>query len=75
MKAAQLCPTRCNPVDCSQPVCPWNSPGKNTGVGCHSILWGVFLTQGSNLGLLHSRQILDCLSHWGSPVKQGAPFN
>ena len=32
---------------------PWNSPGKNTGVGCHSLLQGIFLTQGSNLCLLH----------------------
>ena len=41
-----------------QAPCPWDSPGKNTGVGCHSLLQGVFLTQGSNLGLLHCRQIL-----------------
>ena len=38
--------------------CLWNSPGKNNGVGCHSLLQGIFLTQGSNLGLLHCRQIL-----------------
>ena len=37
---------------------PWDSPGKNTGVGCHALLQGVFLTQGSNPGLLHCRQIL-----------------
>ena len=41
----------------------WNSPGKNTGVGCHSLLQGIFLTQESNPGLLHWRQILYCLSH------------
>ena len=35
-----------------------DSPGKNTGVGCHSLLQGIFPTQGSNLGLLHCRQIL-----------------
>ena len=34
-------------------LCPWNSPGKNTGVGCHFLLQGIFLTQGSNLSLLH----------------------
>ena len=44
-------------------LCPWNSPGKNTGVGCHFLLQGIFLTLGSNPGLLHSRQILYCLSH------------
>ena len=46
--------------------CPWNSPGKNSGVDCHFFLQGIFLTQGSNLGLLHYRQILYCLSHQGN---------
>ena len=46
-------------------LCPWNSPGKNTGVGCHSILQGMFPTQGLNPGLLHCRQILKHLSHQG----------
>ena len=36
---------------------PWHSPGKNTGVGCHSLLQGIFPTQGLNLCLL-------CLLHW-----------
>ena len=31
-------------------LCPWDSPGKNAGVGCHSLLQGIFLTQGSNPG-------------------------
>ena len=35
-----------------------NFPGKNTGGGSHSLLQGLFPTQGSNLGLLHCRQIL-----------------
>ena len=39
-----------------------------TGVGCHSLLQGIFPTQGSNLGLPHCRQILYHLSHQGSPV-------
>ena len=34
-------------------LCPWDSPGRNTGVGCHSLLQGVFPTQGLNPGLLH----------------------
>ena len=34
-------------------LCPWDSPGKNTGVGCHFLLQGIFLTQESNLCLLH----------------------
>ena len=36
-----------------QVLCPWNSPGKNTGVGCHFLLQEIFLTQGLNLHLLH----------------------
>ena len=38
-----------------------NSPGKNTGKGCHSLFQGIFLTQGWNLGLLCCRQIIYCL--------------
>ena len=48
-------------------LCPWNSPGKNIGVDYHSLLQGIFPIQGSNLGLLHCRWILYCLSHWGGP--------
>ena len=36
-------------------LCPWNFLGENTGVGCHSLLQGIFQTQGSNPGLLHCR--------------------
>ena len=49
---------------------PWDSPGKNTGVGCHALLQGFFLTQGSNPGLLHCRQILYHLSHQENPSSQ-----
>ena len=48
-------------------LCRWNFGAKNTGVGSHSILQGVILTQGSNLGLLHCGQIIYHLSHQGSP--------
>ena len=48
-------------------LCPWDSPGKNTGVGCHSLLQGIFPTQGPNLGLLHCRWTLYYLSYQGSP--------
>ena len=62
----QLCLTLYDPIDCSPPriLCPWNSLGKNTGVGSCSLLPRIFLTQGSNLGLPHCRQILYCLSHY-----------
>ena len=65
---AQSCPTLCNPMDCSPArlLCPWNSPTKNTGVGCHSLLQGLFPTPGLNLGLLHCREILYHLSYEGS---------
>ena len=41
---------------------PWNSPGQNTGVRSHSLLQGIFPTQGLNPGLLCCRRILDHLS-------------
>ena len=48
-------------------LCPWDSPGRNTGVGCHALLQGIFLTQELNQDLLHCRQILYLLSHQGGP--------
>ena len=39
-------------------LCPWDFPGKNTGMGCHFLLQGIFPIQGSNPGLLYCRQIL-----------------
>ena len=48
-------------------LCPWDSPGKNTGVGCYALLQGIFLTEGLNMSLLHCRRILHQLSHKGSP--------
>ena len=47
---------------------PWDFLGKSTGVGCYFLLQGIIPTQGSNLGLLHCRQILHQLSYQGSPV-------
>ena len=58
-KSRQSCPTLCDPTDCG----PLDSsvhrdfPGKNTGVGCHALLQGIFPIQGSNLRLL-------CLLNW-----------
>ena len=51
--------------------CPWDSPGKNTGVGCHFLLQGIFPTQGSNLGVPHCWQMLCHLSHQESSNSQG----
>ena len=48
---AQSCLTLCNPVNCSPPGSSvhGDSPGKNTGVGCHALLQGIFLTQVSRI--------------------------
>ena len=46
-------------------LCPWNSPGKNTGVGSH-FLQGIFPTQGWNLCLLHRQADSSLLRHLGS---------
>ena len=52
-------------MDCN--LYPWDSPGKNTGVGGHCLRQGIFQSQGLNLGLLQCRQILYHLSPQGSP--------
>ena len=64
----QSCPTPCDPMDCSPPGSSvhGDSPGKSTGVGCHTLLQGIFPIQRSNPGLLPCRQILYHLSHPGS---------
>ena len=60
----QLCLTLCDPTDCScQPSVHGDSPVKNTGVGCHDLLQGLFSTQGLNPRLPHCRWILYHLSH------------
>ena len=70
--------TRAHSSVCLQPyelqptrlLCSWDSPGKNTGAGCHALLQGIFPTQGSNLRPL---RLLLCqvyslaLIHWRSP--------
>ena len=62
----------CDPMDCSPSSSSVHGipPGKNTGVGCHSLFQGgwVFPTQGLNLGLPHGKEILYQLSHQGSPL-------
>ena len=55
-------------------LCPWDSPGKNTGEGCHVLLEGIFPTQGSNPGLPPCRQILYQLSYQGSFIVKSMVF-
>ena len=58
-------------MDCSPTrlFCAWDSPGKNTGVGCHSLLHGTFRTQGLNSGLLYCRQIVLPSEPPGKPLR------
>ena len=66
---AHLCLTLFYPMDCSPLGCSvhGDSPGKNTGVGSHALLQGIFPIQGLSPGLPHCRWILHHLSHKGSP--------
>ena len=58
-KSLQSCPTlQPHGLQPARLLCPWDSPDKNTGAGCHALLQGIFPTQGSNAGLLHWRQTL-----------------
>ena len=67
---ARSCQTLFNPMDCSPPGSSVHGdpPGKNTGVGCHALLQGIFPTQGLNPGFPYCKWILYCLSHQGSPT-------
>ena len=57
-----------NPMDYpARLLCPWDFPGKNTGVCCHALLQGIFPDQGLNPGLLHWQEHSLPLSHQGSP--------
>ena len=57
-RVAQSCLTlRPHGLYSARLLCPWDSPGKDTGVGCHALLQGIFPTKGSNPCLL-------CLLHW-----------
>ena len=58
MLITHLCLTLCSLMEPTRLLCPWNSLGKNTEVYSLSILQGIFLTQGSNLGLLYCRWVL-----------------
>ena len=61
--------TLCNPIDHS---CPWDSPGKNTGVGCHFLLQGNLSDQGTDpMSLAYpALQVVSLtLSHLGNPMK------
>ena len=70
----QSCLTLCDSIDCGPPVSSVHGifPGKNTGVDCHSLLQGIFLTQRWNWHVLRlaciGRWVLYNLLHMGSPT-------
>ena len=66
VKAAQSCPTLCDPMDHS----PWYSLGQNTGVGSLSLLQGIFPTQGLNSGL-HNEGVSLPAEPQGKPKNTG----
>ena len=71
ISVTQSCPTFCDPMDCSLPGSSvhGDSPSKNTGVGCHFLLQGHFLTQRSNRRLLHCRRFFTTEPP-GKPINQ-----
>ena len=76
-KSLQVCLTLCDPMDSSPPASSvhGDSPGENTGVGCHCLLQGIFWTQGLNLcllWLLHCRWIL---YRWAKGEACGVEYN
>ena len=70
--AAKLCPTPWQPrgLQPARLLCPWDFPDKNTGVGCHFLLQGIFLSQGSNLCLLLWQVGSLPVSHWENPYSR-----
>ena len=72
-KSLQSCLTLCDPMDCSPPGSSGHGdcPGKNTGVGCHALLQGIFPTQRLNPGLLHCRWITAGSEPPGKPKNTG----
>ena len=60
-KSLRWCLTLCEPHGLypARLLCPWDSPDKSTGVGCHALLQGIFPTQGSNLCLY-----ISCIGRW-----------
>ena len=73
----QSCPTLCNLMDSSLPGSSVHGilQARILGMDSHSLLQGIFLTQGSNPGLPHCRQILYCLSLQGSPYRAGCQLH
>ena len=61
-------------LQCTRLLCPWNYPDKNIRVGCHSLLQGIFLTQGAHSHVLHWQGDSLPMSHQGSPFDSVSKF-
>ena len=68
-----MCLILCNPMDHSPPGSSVHGILQAKILGCHSLLQGIFPTQGSNPGLPHCGQTLCCLSHQGNPPQSCSP--
>ena len=73
---AKSCQPFCDPMDCSHEatedcrrLCPWDFPGKNTGVGCCFLLQGIFSIHGVNPNFLHWQVDSLPLNHQGNCIK------
>ena len=68
--------TICSDFGALRLLCPWDSPGKNTGVGSHFLLQGIFVTQGLNVSRVSCTPVNYLpLSHQGSPTTISVPFS
>ena len=81
-KSFQSCLILCDPMDCGLPGSSlrlWNFPGKNIRVGCHCLLQGIFLTQGSNPSflclLLWQVGSFNTSTTWEAQTHQGPTIN
>ena len=78
----QSCLTVCDPMDCNLPgfSAHGDSPGKNTGVGCHALLQGIFPTQGPNphlhwqAGSALAGGFFTTSATWEAPVSLQIPY-
>ena len=68
VQSLQLCSTLCDPMDCSPSGSSVHGNVQARILGYHSLLQGIFPTQGSNSGLLHCRQTLYRMSQQSSPA-------
>ena len=69
VQSLQWYPTLCDPLWPARLLCAWDSPDRNTGVSCHALIQGIFVTQGSNFSLLHVPCIAEIFFNTEPPGK------